>query len=63
VTTEKTQEKDQKKSHQQKPQVMVYQPKKVDVPGTRTNEEEKQRKESGTGESRTHGTTNSQQRK
>ena len=40
VATEKTQEKDQEKLHQQKPQEMVYQPKKNDVPGTRTPKQE-----------------------
>ena len=40
VATEKTQEKDQEKYHQQKPQEKVYQPKKNDVPGTRTPKQE-----------------------
>ena len=40
VTAEKTQEKDQEKSHVQKPQGMVYQPKKDKVPGTRTPKQE-----------------------
>jgi hypothetical protein len=40
VATEKTQEKDQEKLHQQKPQEMVYQPKKNDVPGTRSPKQE-----------------------
>jgi hypothetical protein len=40
VATEKTQEKDQEKYHQQKPQEMVYQPKKNNVPGTRTPKQE-----------------------
>jgi hypothetical protein len=40
VTAERTQEKDQEKSHQQKPQEKVYQPKKKEVPGTRSPKQE-----------------------
>ncbi len=42
VTAEKTQEREKEKSHQQKPQNIVYHPKKY-VPGTRTPKQEDRR--------------------
>ena len=59
AVTEQLQEK--KKTEQQQKQINhATQSKSDDSGGIRTKEEEKQQRKNGTGESRTHGTTNPQ---